>query len=90
MRTARDTTADLRFSLDLFLDRSAIAAHQTIIQTSRPLGYHALLKPAVSMQCSITSLPKPAELTFGFSSNRKMIDNFHGPAIFLGPENNVL
>jgi len=42
--------SDLQFSLDLFPDRSAIAVHQTLIQTSKPLGDHALLKPAVSMQ----------------------------------------
>src|SRR5262245_7968230 len=32
--------SDLRFSLDLFPDRSAIATHQTLIQTCKPLGDH--------------------------------------------------
>jgi hypothetical protein len=41
--------SDLRFSLDLFPDRFAIAAHQPRIQTSKPLTDHPLLKPAVSV-----------------------------------------
>jgi hypothetical protein len=40
--------SDLRFSLDLFPDRFAIAAHQPFIQTSKPLTDHPLLKPAAS------------------------------------------
>jgi hypothetical protein len=38
--------SDLRISLDLFADRSAIAAHQTLIRTSKPLGDHALVQPS--------------------------------------------
>jgi hypothetical protein len=34
--------SDLRFSLDLFPDRSAIAPYQTLIKTSKPLADHAL------------------------------------------------
>jgi hypothetical protein len=36
----------------------------------------------LTLGCPIAALPKPAEA----SANRKMIDNFPGPAILLGPE----
>jgi hypothetical protein len=42
--------SDLRFRLDLFPYRSAIAAHQPLIQPAKPLTDYPLLKPAVSMQ----------------------------------------
>jgi hypothetical protein len=47
-----DPETSFRFSVhvNLFPHRSAIAAHQTLIQTSKPLGDHPLLKPALSMQ----------------------------------------
>ena len=52
--------SDLRFSLDLFEDRSAIVAHQTLIQTSKPLGDHALLMPTgVVIQSGLLPLTSP-------------------------------
>src|SRR5262249_7728840 len=35
-------------------------------------------------------IPKPAEAIPGSTANRKMIDNFLGPAILLGPEKKVV
>jgi hypothetical protein len=42
--------SDLQTSLDIFPDRSAIAAHQLLIQASKPLSGRPLRKPAVPMQ----------------------------------------
>jgi hypothetical protein len=42
--------SDLRLSLNLFPDRFAIAAHQPLVQTVKPLNDHPLVVPAVSMQ----------------------------------------
>ena len=42
--------SDLRLSLNLFPDRFAIAAHQPLVQTVKPLTDHPLVVPAVSMQ----------------------------------------
>lgn len=48
--------SDLQFSLDLFPDRSAIAVHQSLIQTSKSLTDHPLLKPAEKIRVSLTLL----------------------------------
>ena len=42
--------SDLRLSLNLFPDRFAIAAHQPLVKTVKPLPDHPLVVPAVSMQ----------------------------------------
>jgi hypothetical protein len=42
--------SELRFSFDLFVDRSTITAHQMLIHTCKLFGDDTLLKPAVSMQ----------------------------------------
>ena len=53
--------SDLRFSLDLFADRSAIAAHQTLIQTSKPhpIPFFALdrmITPALTLRFFLATI----------------------------------
>jgi len=59
MRTTRDTTADLRFSLDLFLDRSAIAAHQP---SSKSPDRSAIMRCSSPLcRCNAPSLRYPSQ-----------------------------
>jgi hypothetical protein len=50
----------LRFSLDLFPDCFAIAAHQSLIQTCKPLTDHPLLEPAVTGLPFSVEIPRQA------------------------------
>jgi hypothetical protein len=55
-----------------FPDHSAIAAHQTLIQTSKPLGDHALLGFAHSS----------SEIVAGLSTNSSESRDLSGPQFF--------
>jgi hypothetical protein len=54
------------------------------------LGTDFALFFATTFRLRPTCAAEASRLTFGFSSNGKMIDNFHRPEIFLRAENKLL